>query len=123
MIQDLIGNKLFRKGDVIYLSLVSEGYSRKLGIIDEESKNLITTRVYSKHLYRNANSFGFNSEFLRNANIIENVKLLTDKDEIFIIPIKFILEEGSYLHFKKKGFERQIFINIEKIKQFKNEKV
>ena len=96
MIEDGIGNKLFRKGDVIYLKLKSENRSRKLGTVDEQSKNFITTRAYDKHLYRNAKSFGFNSEFLRSATMFTHVKLLTDRKETFIIPVEFILSKGDY---------------------------
>ena len=63
MIADEIGNKLFRKENTIFLKLASEGFSRKLGVVDEDSKNFVTTRVYKKHLYRNTKSFGFNLVF------------------------------------------------------------
>ena len=118
MIKDSLGNKLYRKDNIIFLKLISESYSRKLGIIDEQSKNFITNRIYETHLYRNAEAFGFNSELLITAKLFTNVKLLTDKNEIFIIPIKFILDNGDYLHFKKQGFERQIFITLEQLKDF-----
>lgn len=118
MITDKIGNKLYREGDVIYLKLVSQNYRRKLGVIDEQSKIFLTTRVYEKHLYRNAKSFGFNSEFLRSASLFKDVKLLTDRNESFVIPVKTILEEGSYLHFKKQGFERQIFLSLDKMQKY-----
>ncbi len=116
--EDYLGNKLFRKGNLLYLKLASETRNRKLGVIEEQSKNFITNRIYEKHLYRNGQAFGFNVELLRTATLFNGVKLMTDRDETFIIPVKFILEHGEYFHFKKQGFEKQIFIKTEQLKQF-----
>ena len=67
----------------IFLKLSSESSSRKLGVLDEQSKNFVSYRVYEKHLYRNAKSFGFNSEFLKSATLFTDVKLLTNRKEVF----------------------------------------
>ncbi len=119
MLSDKFGNTLYREGDYIYLDLKLSQGRRRLGKIDEKKESLITKRVYDRHLFRMANSFGFNSELLRTAEIIKYVIVKTDKEETFAIPIETLFKLGSYLHFKKQGFERQIFITIDDLKNFK----
>ncbi|MBK7362665.1 MAG: hypothetical protein IPJ01_10255 [Micavibrio sp.] len=35
------------------------------------------------------------------------------------IPVKFILENGKFLFFKEQGFEKQIFVSLEQLAEFK----
>ena len=44
--------------------------------------------------------------------------LLRDDDSSYEIPVKIILEEGKFLFFKSQGFEVQIFLPLERIKDF-----
>jgi hypothetical protein len=59
---------------------------------------------------------------LNAAKVFDKINLIDEHDE-WIIPVKYILEKGDFLHFKNEenGFERQIFIPLEKIENFKKQ--
>jgi len=119
MLVDSIGNRIYREEDNLYLLLQSEVVPRKLGEIDSYNKTLTTYREYDKHLFRKTNSFGFNSNLLETATLFNKIILNTDRDEAFVIPVSYILENGEYLFFRQQGFEKQIFIKLEQINKFK----
>jgi hypothetical protein len=119
------GNLLFKQGNVIKLQLASEPHPRKIGILNEALNILQVIREPNKHLFRKNNSYGFNETILRTATKFTHIELLEKNGTIllakYLIPIKIILEQGTYLNFKGQGFEVQIFLRIETIKQYKYE--
>ena len=102
----------------IHLQLVGESRKRKVGTITKSTKTLAITRKRFKHLFIKGNAYGFNEYILANAKLFDKIKL---KDELceWKIPVKFILENGSYLMFKQQGFERQLFVSLTQIDEFK----
>jgi hypothetical protein len=124
MILDEKGNELIAKtnGNVIslYLKLV-EKTERLLGIIDKKEKTFQIRRNREKHIFKRNKSYGFNHYVLKNAKTFDKIYLLDDVTS-WIIPVKFILENGSFMQFQQQGFELQIFIPLEKIAQFENVK-
>jgi hypothetical protein len=124
MILDEKGNELRAKtnGNVIslYLKLVEKS-ERLLGIIDKKEKTFQIKRNREKHLFKRNKSYGFNHYVLKNAKTFDKIYLLDDINS-WIIPVKFILENGSFMQFQQQGFELQIFIPLEKIAQFENVK-
>lgn len=118
MIEDEYGNKVYIRGNDLYLQL-ENSYPRKLGTLNRVTRTLNAHRKYGPHLYRMSNSFGFNLKLLETAESFDTIHLTTDRDEIFKIPRAFILDNGHYLHFQQKGFEKQIFIKLEQLKQYK----
>ena len=48
-----------------------------------------------------------------------NTIRLQDEFNRWTIPLQYILENGEFLFFKEQGFEKQIFISLNKIEQFK----
>ena len=102
----------------IHLQLAGEAKKRKIGTITKSTKTISITRKRFKHLFVKANAYGFNAYILSNAKLFDKIKL---KDELFEwkIPVKFILENGSYLMFKQQGFEKQLFVTMNQIEQFK----
>jgi hypothetical protein len=116
------GNKLLIKNNsvrlVLYLKLKSESKSRKLGIVNLDQKVFEVKRVRAKHLFRKNQSYGFNHKLLDEAKLFDKIRLKDDFQE-WLIPKNFILENGDFLYFKNNGgFERQIFIELDKIKEF-----
>lgn len=118
MFKDSSGNVLYRDGSTIKLKL-KEHSTRTLGKINTANKTFVVYRNSKKHILFKLNAYGFNYEMLSMSKQIENVVITTETQTFYIVPLSFILKEGEFLHFKKTGFERQIFINLDKIKQFK----
>jgi hypothetical protein len=103
------------------LKLVENPKSRKIGSIVISTKTLEVKRSREKHLFRKNSSYGFNHKLLKDAKLFDKVRLSDEYCE-WLIPKTFILENGSFLHFKDNGgFERQIFIEIDKLNEFKKE--
>lgn len=121
-LSDESGNLLLIKNNGVrlslYLKLKSETRSRKLGIINPNQKVFEVKRNREKHLFRKNESYGFNHKILEDAKLFDKIRLKDEKQE-WVIPKEFILNNGSFLHFKNNGgYERQIFIELEKIKVF-----
>jgi hypothetical protein len=102
------------------LSLEAENKKeRLLGTVTISTKTIKIKRIREKHLFRKAIAWGFSDALLRNATTFDKVWLVDNWNTEWKIPVQFILNNGFYLDYKKKGFELQIFIELEKIEQFK----
>lgn len=119
MLIDESGNKIFVDDTNIVLKLKAEGGYRTIAKLDLKNKQIICFRSSEKHLFRKGDAYGFNVKVLETATRTDKVKLIVDAKESFVIPIKDILEKGSYLNFKSVGFEKQIFVNREILKNYK----
>ena len=124
-ISDEQGNlvRCINNGSKIALSLKlkENPKPRKIGSIVISTKTLEVKRSRDKHLFRKNNSYGFNYKILKDAKLFDSVRLSDEQSE-WLIPKTFILENGSFLHFKENGgFERQIFVEIDKLDRFKKE--
>jgi len=103
---------------IIYLNLITEKTPRVIGYINNILQCLHISREYKKHLMKTINSYGFNYCLLSELNSYDYIHL-EDEDNKWLIPKQFILDNGDFLHFLKQGFEKQIFISLSKIEQFK----
>jgi hypothetical protein len=112
IIPDKFGNSIIVSQNVISLQLKAENRIREVGIINLQEKYLSVNRIREKHLFRKNNSYGFNHYILSNAKKFDKV-MLSDDYGTWLIPIKLILEKGSFLHFNKEGFELQIFLPLD----------
>jgi hypothetical protein len=119
MIVDNEGNKIFLKDNNIYLKLVIENFNRLLGKLNKNTCSLHVYRNYDKHLHILTNSFGFNYALLHAATKFNKIILETNKNEKFDIPVNYILSKGTFLFFKNKGFEKQIFCTLTELENFK----
>lgn len=117
---DTHGNRLYSKGATVYLRL-AKGEHRKLGVIDPKQKVFAVKRERIKHLFRKNNSYGFNHHFLSTPTIAFDKILLEDDYGKFLIPVKYVMENGKFLNFLQKGFERQLFLQLERIETFKQD--
>lgn len=102
----------------LFLKLKSEGFRRHIGTITKSTKTLRITRDRSRHLHYMSNSYGFNHHVLSEGTLFNKISL-SDQHENWKIPKEYILENGKFLFFKGQGFERQIFLSLEEITQFK----
>lgn len=107
---------------VLSLKLASESKSRKLGIIDIEKRTFEVKRVYSKHLFRKFNAYGFNHKILSETKLFDTI-ILSDDFNKWKFPVSLVLEKGKFLNFSKGGFELQVFIELSELKNFEVENV
>lgn len=110
------------KTAVLSLKLASESKSRKLGIIDIEKRTFEVKRVYSKHLFRKFNAYGFNHKILSETKLFDTI-ILSDDFNKWKFPVSLVLEKGKFLNFSKGGFELQVFIELSELKNFEVENV
>lgn len=101
----------------LYLFVFREGKGRKLGIVNRINRTISIKRSRAKHLMQKNSSYGFNYMMLHDAKSFDHV-ILIDDFTTYKIPREFLLEHGVFLFFKEKGFERQIFVTLEKLEQF-----
>lgn len=116
MHKDLDGNTIRVKKGVVKITLKKE--TRIIGTIDDENKVLNVKRKRFKHILRVNNSYGFNYYILSNAKRFDKIKL-NDEYGVYVIPIEKILAHGTYLHFQKQNFEKQIFLHINYLNSYK----
>lgn len=117
-LQDEAGNKIIvEQSGKLFLKLNTEKNKRLLGQI-MPARVFKVVRDRERHLFLKNRSYGFNYHILSNAKKFDTI-LLSDQFEVWKIPITFILENGQFLFFKQQGFEKQIFITLEQLKQFK----
>jgi len=112
------GNIAFVKDNIIKLKIKGHKRIRKLFVIYKSLNLIYCERDRKKHLHIKSNSYGFNWHILMKAKSTENI-LLRDKQGLYLIPIKFIKDRGQFMHFTKKKFELQIFLQLEEIIKFK----
>ena len=116
--KDPAGNKITMRGATLYLYLAGHQRPRKIAVFDRTNMALVMTRKSATHLLVKANAYGFNHHVLQMAETADTVHLSIDSTK-YEIPIAFMLEYGSFLHFKKTGFEKQIFLTEAVLEQFK----
>lgn len=116
--QDNAGNKIYvTSNNRIYVYNAQEKRDRLIGTISPQTKT-ISVRRKPHHLHFKTNSYGFNEIMISTAHICDTIKLSCPYGT-YKIPIQKIIDNGFYLHFKSQGFEKQIFVSIENISQYK----
>ncbi len=122
---DSVGNSLICKDNgkrvIISLKLTAEDRYRRLGIINRATKTMEIRRKRGVHLYRKINGYGFNRQLLSDAKLFDKVRLFDEFGE-WLIPVEYILKNGSYKNYiKLGGFELQQFVSLDEIEQFKRQ--
>jgi hypothetical protein len=112
------GNGYTKNGNIVYLHLADKKKRISLGKLNSDDKEIEIERDYNRHLLKKANSYGFNYGLLSKAKLFNKIRL-TDDNGIYLIPVREALAIGKFLHFKQKGFERQIFLDYNWISNFK----
>ena len=108
----LIHLKLKLKGDKI----------RLIGTVTKSTKTIEMRRKRGIHLFRKMNAWGFNHYVLKNAYTFDTIRLSDDLGNHWKIPVKYILDNGRFLQFKDEGFEKQQFVSLEELEQFRVKK-
>lgn len=107
------------KGFDIYMRLTTERHRRHIGRISNEHRTMLTERISTKHILTKANAYGFNYHILSNAKKFDKILLYeADLHHLYMLEIKYMLSEGSFLFFKQQGFEKQIFLTREWISHY-----
>lgn len=110
--------QFFDKTIKLYLQLATEKRKRNLGQVTRSTKTIWVRRKRAQHLHFMSNSYGFNYFILQRAKTFNTVAL-SDEENDWKIPVDYILQHGSFLYFKQQGFEKQIFVKLNEIEQFK----
>lgn len=118
IIEDEVGNKLIINGNRILMKFVNERYAKLIGVINLENRFMFVRRTRSKHLFKKLNAYGFCYRIISEAKKFDFVKIADDYGT-YLIPRQVMLDEGEFLHFKKQGFELQIFVNLHTINRYK----
>lgn len=79
---------------------------------------MFVRRTRSKHLFKKLNAYGFCYRIINEATKFDHVKI-SDDYGTYLIPRQVMLDEGEFLHFKKQGFELQIFVNLFTLNRYK----
>lgn len=118
-IEDKDGNVLYTegRGDYKWYTLLASAASPKLvGTMAGDVLNV--KRDKTKHLMRINNSYGFSDLMIQNLPANCSVKL-KDQDGEYLIPRSVFLQKGTYLSFKKAGYETQLFLSLDVIHSYK----
>lgn len=92
---------------------------RMIGTVTKSTRTIEMKRKRDKHLHFKTNSYGFNDYILREQTSFDWVRLSDDLGNHWKIPVSYILEKGEYLFFKQQGFEKQRFVSLENLEQFR----
>jgi hypothetical protein len=106
----------------IWLKLGSEQRKRKLGYINKSTKCFHIKRNRFKHLHLKTNSYGFNEYILNNLTEADTIEL-EDEQCRWKVPLQYIKDNSFYLYFKNQGFEKQKFVPLETLNNYKLKKI
>lgn len=95
----------------VYLELPGEYFAGRRCIGWMERGSFHTRRNPEQHLMRTLNAYGFNHDFILRGGFEE--VLVHTPTGMLKTSRRAILDYGKILFFKKRGFERQIFLRIE----------
>ena len=84
---------------------------RNIGWFSDSGDTFHCQRNPAKHLHYKSESYGFNYELLRDGMFVW-VFVHLPFNELLVTSRNYILQRGSFLHFKNEGFERQIFLPL-----------
>jgi hypothetical protein len=103
----------------ILLKLVNDANLRELGVVNTKKRVLVTKRNPEKHLFLKNNSYGFNEYLITTAKRFDHIHLIEKDGDEYLFPKDLVIEKGSYLHFKTEGFEKQLFLQLSDLKEYK----
>ena len=102
----------------IRLFVKAKKEERKLGLVDKSKRTLYIERDRSKHLLTCNNSYGFNYPLLNEAQTFDTV-YIRDNISAYKVPRAVLLEKGEFLFFKTQGLEKQIFILLSELDNYR----
>lgn len=94
--------------------------SRHIGTVTKSTRTIEMRRDRTKnHLHYKTNSYGFGYYVLKNQTSIDWIRLSDNEGNHWKVPVKYLIENGFFLHFKTQGFELQQFLSLEQLEPFK----
>jgi hypothetical protein len=105
----------------VSIHLAGEKRARLIGEIDTENLTMLVKRDKSRHFLREMLAYGFNYTVINDIVDLRNILMLETDGErktYYLIPVKFIKENGKVKEFNKTGFEIQIFLRHEYLTRF-----
>ena len=120
MHRDNDGNTLAIWRDGVYLQLKGEQRPRK--ILELAGRNRVIKRVLKKNVMRKpVPSIGFNYHALKMIALeprLKDVKInILYKSKTYVVTPSQVIDDGEFFHYKKEGFELQVFYPIEKLEE------
>jgi len=99
----------------ISLKLVNERKTRYIGqLFERDGYNVYAkTEEIKDGILRINNSWGLCYPVLQKLDNNGYVEIYDDQHRVFRQTKKYIIEHGTFLHFKKQGFEKRIFLPLE----------
>lgn len=110
-------------GSLRAFTIVIQGKPKRIGTYDSSTKILYLERSKAKHLHKNTNSYGINSDMLESIALDCEHIVLSEKDgksmHKYKIPFFELMRHRFFLHFKSQGYEKQVFIKHSIFTNFK----
>lgn len=113
--KDSQGNKIEYNNGSLILSL-SSGIHRHIGNIEVKPSGGLTfykELSSKKHILRVTKSIGFAYDVVKKLGDNDSIWIRLDKKKVYKINAQKARDVGSFLWFKKQGFERQFFVPLE----------
>ena len=92
---------------------------RRIGVVTKSTRTIEMFRKKDSHTFVKINGYGFNYFILKNQTSVDWIRLSDDTGSNWKIPVSYIVNNGSYMQFKKVGFELQKFVSFNEIEQFR----
>lgn len=110
------GNLLMVENTKVILRFKKESFNREIGTFEDRVFSKSITK--SNQIMKKGNAIGFNYQVIKS---LEPQKFVIDIfGSKYEISMDYFEANKYFLHFKQQGFEKQCFIAIDKIKEFKN---
>ncbi len=102
----------------VFLTFANElKRERYIGKIDPEKRILYISCVRGLALNHKYQAYGFCDKIIRYATKFDWV-ILRDDVQTFKVPVSDIIKHGQHLVTKQQGFEKQIYITLEKLQEY-----
>ena len=102
-------NKLYSKGDKIYLYVAPLKSTRELCKVKDWE---IHIKRLNKHIFRKLNAYGFNYNLMRFLPDDTRILLKQEDKSVLRTTPKDIISKWQFLSFWMQGFEKQVFLPI-----------
>jgi len=123
--EDKYGNALvsvqYQTHIQVELHLVSEEKPRHIANASHDMKILVFNRTNPDHIFRKNNSYGFCCDLLAMDNWVSIV--VNGVEAQYVVSRGDFIRAGSFLHFKSQGFETQLFVPIEFLRNYSMEEI
>lgn len=118
ILRDNDGNVIYNKDGFVCVKLVEESHGRRIGYFNEKTGEISVPKDISTHLLKKADAYGINYDVLKQYPGLKTI-IIHDSTGQYNIPKDDWINKGSFLWFKREGFERQSFLSRDIMYQYK----